>query len=157
MPVLCAVCAALVPNRYGQLLSNEPLRVNFHPSSLLSIGDLLAFVRDLSAAATSSPAASPAAQQGMQLAAHSSAQLGDDQLLHMYDSMNGGAARQHSMPDQQPQQYHVVPQPMAALSSAEAPPSIEEQMALADGLTSRIPQRWAWLAAVACAWKTLRR
>lgn len=139
--VLCALPLCL-PNRYGQLLSNEPLRVNFHPSSLLSIGDLLAFVRDLSAAATSSPAAITAAQQGVQLAEHSSAQLGDDQLLHMYDSMNGGAARQHSMPgQQQPQQYHVVPQPMRALSSAEAPPSIEEQMALADGLTSRIPQR----------------
>jgi hypothetical protein len=49
---------------------------------------------------------------------------------------------------QQGQQGHVqeamhvaVAQPMRALTCAEAPPSIEEQMALADGLTSRIPQR----------------
>lgn len=121
--------------------------MNFHPSSLLSIGDLLAFVRDLSSAtAASSSTALTVAQLGMQPAGHASAQLADDQLLHGFDSMNGGVPERGMRQMQQvhgQEQLHVTPvmQPMRALACAEAPPSIEEQMALADGLTSRIPQR----------------
>lgn len=127
-------------------MSSEPLRVNFHPSSLLSIGDLLAFVRDLSsaAAASSSCTALAVPQPELHGQEHASTQLVDDQLH--YDSISGGN-REHGMhPGQQQhaqEQLHLAPvlQPMQALACAEAPPSIEEQMALADGLTSRIPQR----------------
>lgn len=147
---MVAVCSWLSPvhtYRYGQLLSSEPLRVNFHPSSLLSIGDLLAFVRDLSSAtAASCSTALTVAQPGIQPAEHASVQLADDQLLHGFDSMSGGVPERGMRQMQQAhgqEQLHAAPvvQPMRALACAEAPPSIEEQMALADGLTSRIPQR----------------
>lgn len=137
--------AALVC-RYGQLLSSEPLRVNFHPSSLLSIGDLLAFVRDLSAATAGTVStALPESQPVLQPGEH--AQLTDDQLLQLssLSSQNGGVTGHGMQPGQQAhvqEPMHVaVAVPMRALTCAEAPPSIEEQMALADGLTSRIPQR----------------
>lgn len=137
----CCTC------RYGQLLSSEPLRVNFHPSSLLSMGDMLAFTRDLSAAATASSAV---AQPWQHAAQQASMQLADEQLLQLHgaDSLLSTATGQTSMQQAQrqasalgQQPSHMLPMPMRALSCAEAPPSIEEQMALADGLTSRIPQR----------------
>ncbi|WIA12623.1 hypothetical protein OEZ85_006280 [Tetradesmus obliquus] len=87
-PLLVSLCDPINPlakadrTLYGQVLSSEPMRVNFHPSSLLSIGDLLAF-----------------------------------------------------MQQQQPQAPSRRPQ-------VEAAPSIEQQMALAEGVTSRIPQRY---------------
>lgn len=137
--------------RYGQLLSSEPLRVNFHPSSLLSIGDLLAFVRDLSAtttAASSSSTALTAPQQGLQPTSQSSAQLADEQLLQLHgcDSLSrpqGDRGLQQGGHGAGEPLLHVaaVHAPLRELSCAEAPPSIEEQMALEDGLTSRIPQR----------------
>lgn len=132
--------------RYGQLLSSEPLRVNFHPSSLLSIGDLLAFVRDLtSATAASSSTALTVAQPLLQPAEPSLVQITDEHM-HGLDSANGGNAERNMQQLQQAhgqEQLHAAPvmQPTRALACAEAPPSIEEQMALADGLTSRIPQR----------------
>jgi hypothetical protein len=143
-----------LPCRYGQLLSSEPLRVNFHPSSLLSIGDLLAYVRDLSsaAAARDSSTALAVAQPALQRTPQASTRLADDQLPHGWDSMGGGADGRPQQPHggyqalQQAhgqEQLHVAPvlQPVRALACAEAPPSIEEQMAVTDGLTSRIPQR----------------
>lgn len=139
-----------LPCRYGQLLSSEPLRVNFHPSSLLSIGDLLAYVRDLSsAAAASNSTALTVAQPGLQPAPQASVRLADDQLLHGLESLGSGAGGPQHAADQVQQAHgqehlHVAPfmQPVRALACAEAPPSIEEQMAVTDGLTSRIPQRW---------------
>lgn len=136
-----------LPRRYGQLLSSEPLRVNFHPSSLLSIGDLLAYVRDLSsAAAASDSTALTVAQPSLQPAPQASGRLADDQLPHGLDSPQHSpqlAAYQLQQAHGQ-EQLHVAPlmQPVRALACAEAPPSIEEQMAVTDGLTSRIPQRW---------------
>lgn len=148
------VCVSLfldnLPCSYGQLLSSEPLRVNFHPSSLLSIGDLLAYVRDLcSAAAASDSTALTVAQPGLQPAPQASVRLADEQLPHGLERLGSGAGGPQHVTCQLQQahgqeQLHVAPlmQPLRALACAEAPPSIEEQMAVTDGLTSRIPQRW---------------
>lgn len=126
--------------RYGQALSSEPLRVNFHPSSLLSIGDLLAFIRDVSA----SPHSSTQQQQPLQLA-HSMAAP----LLEEAPSMQ--AADRHAKPTAAGTTMFLLPgpqqrvkqqqQPVRGSNHTEAPPSIEQQMALGAGVTSRIPQR----------------
>lgn len=68
-PAACAVpvsqhcrqivcCSYSGSRRYVFVQSNELLKLNFHPSSLLTIGDMLAFTRKLS---DRSPAASAAA------------------------------------------------------------------------------------------------
>jgi hypothetical protein len=129
--------------RYGQLLSSEPLRVNFHPSSLLSIGDLLAFVRELQAAAAAAADGPTAAGAGAALAHDrhaSAAHLLDEAQLQLPGCPD--AALQQQQQQHAPQLLRNMGAPLRALAYAEAPPSIEEQMALSDGLTSRIPQRY---------------
>lgn len=148
-----------LPRSYGQLLSGEPLRINFHPSSLLSIGDLLAFMHELgaasAAAAANAAAASAPQQQQQQLALPAppgradtaasvcSTEEGSQMPGKLGSAAPAAAAAQGLRPAQQPAAAAQVQRTQQRRSAArtEAPPSIEEQMALADSLTSRIPQR----------------
>ncbi|KAF6253188.1 hypothetical protein COO60DRAFT_1463300 [Scenedesmus sp. NREL 46B-D3] len=125
-PLLVSLCDPINPlakadrTLYGQVLSSEPMRVNFHPSSLLSIGDLLAFVKEMSPQ-PAAPAASNSSRQASAVAAGPSP-------LPAQDRQRWRQLQQQQVPSRRPQ--------------VEAAPSIEQQMALAEGVTSRIPQRY---------------
>lgn len=160
MQWLWSVLALFAANRYGQALSSEPMRVNFHPSSLLSIGDLLAFIRELSAAS-----GSPAGQQSAPHTDLATVLSLDEQQssLEALDAagasgvalLAGAAPKRSGSPsvlvqEPQRQRHQLQPQqqlqpeqqPARHLGHNEAPPSIEQQMALGEGVTSRIPQRY---------------
>jgi hypothetical protein len=125
------------------------MRVNFHPSSLLSIGDLLAFMREVTATAsgTASQQQQQAVQQPELLTAGSAV---DD----WRGSSSAGAAVGYprasavavgssplQSPDKDRSRQLQQQQTPSRRPQVEAAPSIEQQMALAEGVTSRIPQR----------------
>jgi hypothetical protein len=136
------------------MLSGEPLRINFFPSSLLSIGDLLAFCKEVSAtpAETCSNHHQQQHQQGSPeqftvMSAEGLSVCGSmpprpsaHARMMLSSSMGQRQQQQQLHQEQQQQQQHATPA-RAIAARSQAPPSIEEQMALAEGLTSRIPQR----------------
>jgi hypothetical protein len=127
------------------------MRVNFHPSSLLSIGDLLAFVREVSA--TASGTASQQQQQAVQqpellkvgLPAEdwhgSSAGATGPSVGHPRTSAVAVGSSPLQPPDKERFAQLQQQQAPSRRPQVEAAPSIEQQMALAEGVTSRIPQR----------------
>jgi hypothetical protein len=127
------------------------MRVNFHPSSLLSIGDLLAFVREVSA--TASGTASQQQQQPVQqpelLTAgspvedwrvRSAGAAGSAVAFPRASAVAVGPSPLQS-PDKERSRQLQQQQTPSRRPQVEAAPSIEQQMALAEGVTSRIPQR----------------
>lgn len=135
--------------RYGLAVSSESLRVNFHPSSLLSIGDLLAFTREVSAVPVSDSG-------GQQLPRGSVSLSAPKERLGGLVSQNVASAVTGSCQQHVPLQAAGTPRyllqdtlrrsrpsvPVGPMDHTETPPSIEQQMALGEGLTRRIPQRY---------------
>jgi hypothetical protein len=133
------------------------MRVNFHPSSLLSIGDLLAFVKEVSATASGTSSQQQAVQQPELLPAgvqvedwrgsfaagrgSSSAAAVPASAPRASAVATGPVNPQDTLRWRQLQQQQVL----SRRPQVEAVPSIEQQMALAEGVTSRIPQRYEWL------------
>jgi hypothetical protein len=125
------------------------MRVNFHPSSLLSIGDLLAFVREVTATAsgTASQQQQQAVQQPELLSTGSQV---DDWRGSSFAGAAVGYPRASGVavgpsplqsPDKERSRQLQQQQTPSRRPQVEAAPSIEQQMALAEGVTSRIPQR----------------
>jgi hypothetical protein len=136
------------------------MQVNFHPSSLLSIGDLLAFAREVTATAngTASQQQQQAAQQpellttGLTVEDWRSSYAGAGNSSAAAAVASASAPRASAVaagPSPQPaqdmqrwrQMQQQQPQVPSRRPQVEAAPSIEQQMALAEGVTSRIPQR----------------
>eukprot|EP00878_Enallax_costatus_P006928 GHUV01007260.1.p1 GENE.GHUV01007260.1~~GHUV01007260.1.p1 ORF type:complete len:2890 (+),score=849.52 GHUV01007260.1:2-8671(+) len=122
---------------YGQALSSEPLRINFHPSSLLSIGDLLAFVREVSAAPASQQQGSLRPTESMAVSL-----LEESPSVAAPGRAPANAAGVSSFVLADSKHRVKIREPVRGLNHTEAPPSIEQQMGLGQGVSSRIPQRY---------------
>jgi hypothetical protein len=119
--------------RYIQLLSNEPLYVNFHPACLLTLGDALAFQKALYVP--------PPPLQPVEVVQTTS-------TMHLLEPQGRSRTEALQLSGQ------TSPGPGAAASSlvrgesgllqmqASVAPSMQEQMALGGAVTDRVPQRW---------------
>lgn len=105
-------------------MSSEPLHVNFHPSCLLTLGDTLAILREMTATQQHPVGESP------------SSRLTPEESGSAQDTPAEASAEDdaHSHSDKHADDV--------AVTRCDNPPSMDDQMAAKGSITSRVPQRW---------------
>ena len=139
-------CSASPPLRSIKIYSADPLNAVFHPSLLLSLGDLLAFTKALSPPPPLKLAAQQALPGG---ASRPISRIGStshmDAAKANYTSAPRGGSGER-LPQQQ--QFPLPPLPRmlgvdpSSLNTRTVPPPLGEQMALSTPVTSRVPRRY---------------
>ncbi len=117
-----------------KMYSGEPLNAIFHPSLLLSIGDLLAFSKALV------PNPPPLPVQGTAFQYEGVAV--PDQPATLASAIKRPASLGSELPPAAAAPTGFVPlPPMNSASEKNVPPSLSDQMALSTTVTARVPRR----------------